>query len=265
MRHRDVRIREAFPGGDRLGHAERNEDPLLDQLFPRAATRFPRSFTSCEEHHVLIRVARSERRLWFEKANAMKHFLARDAGAKPRQLAATQSAAMGHRVANGELRVRDRIIHLERRQIVGDVIVVSHLAVAHQHGNERCGERLGAGTDLEERLLVDRRLFPYLEHAEALGVHNRVIAHDGHAEPRDLPGGDRFGDVVVEAGERIRRARRARRRDLTVRPVLRLGGNGDGECEARNAKRAGHCGHVFGILGLLLRSTAGSGKQMASE
>src|SRR4029079_1583788 len=116
---------------------------------------------------------------------------------------------------------------------------------------ERCrGEALPVGADLEERLCVDRRLAAGFEHPEAFRVNHGVVADDRDAEAGDFPGLNSLGDVRVEPGVRL----------------LRAGDAGRGR--KRDRGKSKHCPQSGGIhdhlvmLGLLIFSTSGSGKQL---
>ena len=66
--------------------------------------------------------------------------------------------------------VRDRIVHLEVRQIVRNVRVVAHLPFADEHRDQRRRERLRAGADLEQRFVIDRRFVRPRQRAVTFGV-----------------------------------------------------------------------------------------------
>src|SRR5262249_1460793 len=82
-----------------------------------------------------------------------------------------------------------------------DRIVPVHLAFIDEHRHGGGGERLGAGSDGEQRIGGDRLFFAPFLHAEALEVDDLVILDDGDGGARDLPGFEGVGhDGVNDLG-----------------------------------------------------------------
>ena len=110
-----------------LAHAERREDPLLNERVPVAAGGCRGRLSSRQIHDVLIAEVRTEAPRRLEVADATKHVRAIERAGVPQQIATREPAAMRQRVTHAQLACGVEVVHLEARQIRRDRGVPLHL------------------------------------------------------------------------------------------------------------------------------------------
>ena len=198
---RDV-AREGRDAGVGTAHAERRENPRLQEVAPGHPARCGDHLARREEHDVLIAVLRAEAPAGLQVAEVVQHLRAVEPRSVPHEVAARQAAAVRQQIAHRQLARDVRIRQLEPGEILGDGIVPRDLAGIDQHGERRRGERLGGGADGEQRVRVDAGGLAQLAHPVALAEHHGVVPDHSHRHPGHAPVTQRLLDVRVESAER---------------------------------------------------------------
>ena len=190
--------------GVRVGHAQRGEDPLTDEVVPLAAAGGLDHQARRDVQHVVIRVGRPEARHRRHHAEAADDLVAPVVRMPPGQVAGAEAepAPVRQQVTNGEFAGDPRIIELEPGQKLLHPVVPAELPLVDQHGQRGGGERLGVGRDLEDRVLVDRFLPAGGPRTVPLERQHLAVLHDHERQPGHLQLAHRAGHPLIEIGRR---------------------------------------------------------------
>jgi hypothetical protein len=189
-----VRLGECRSGGQpgmvgrAVGHAQRLEDALLDEVLPREAGQRRDQLPRDHVHQVVVVVAGAEARRRLEVAQSVDDLGAGEVrGRIEHQVARAQAqaAAVRQQVAHRELARHVGVAELELRQVVDHLVVPRQLALIHQDRERGRREGLGVRADLEHGVHVHRRRRAQRAHPVALGEAHLAVLDD-----RDRHAGD---------------------------------------------------------------------------
>ena len=161
--------------GERVGHAERREDALADEIVPTLAGDRGNQLAGRDVEQVVVGIGAAETGGGLDEAQALDDLVAAQvAGREEHQVSRAQaeSAAVRQQVADGHLARDVGVVQLEAGHVLRHRVVPADLAFIHQHGERGGGERLGVGRDAEQRLRGDRRRLTLLAHAVPFGQHD---------------------------------------------------------------------------------------------
>ena len=117
---------------------------FADVIFPRLATDCLDHLPCDHVHHIRIGESAAKARRRLDEADPPDAFGTRQAAPRNEQQitgAIAQTRAVNEQVADREFASDPRIVHLEARQVVDDLIVPAKLAGINQRGERRHGDR----------------------------------------------------------------------------------------------------------------------------
>ena len=179
-------------------HAERVEQPLLNEISPGGAGRGLHGPAGHEKHQGLILKQRPKRVVRLEEGQLADDRVRIPGSAIPEIIVAAQPGAVRDQVAQRHVGVGERIGEMKDIDVLPHRIVPAHLALIHEQRHRGGRECLGTGADGEHRVGRDGIARAQLADAEVLKIDDAIIAHDGDADSGHIPELEGLADNGVD-------------------------------------------------------------------
>ncbi|MNV29443.1 hypothetical protein D3C71_1206700 [compost metagenome] len=191
-------------------HAQRREQQVLRQAFPRTARRLRDRLGADRrtEVRVVIRRAKGVQRLQPQPRDDLIARVAQVFQVVAR--GAWQARAVREEIADGAVRGNVRVAERKVRQIPRNGVIPRHRALGHLDGRHGCRQRLRDRRNLEHRARIHGRVLACLARAVALSQHRLAINDDRHRHAWHLAARH---DVLDDARQRLHRLVLAARRN----------------------------------------------------